>query len=593
MTANALGGESFVRDEFLSGDTMGLTSALTTSLNGLALNEQTIDVLGNNIANAGTNGFKASSVLFQTQLSRTLSVGSRSSADNGGTNPKQIGLGATSAAIFKDFSQGSITNSTSPSDLAIQGDGFFIVNGPDGNVYTRAGNFNLSSEDTLVTPSGLRVQGYGVDEDFNLVTTQLADIEIPLGDLTVAQQTRNLSISGALLSTGELSTRGATLSSQDAFVNTAGGTVVGGDTATGATLLTSLYKEGDATAMFNLNDEITFTPRKGGRILDSQTLTVSATTTLSDLMTMMDRTIGIHSGGTVPQEGGQNPGITIDANGLIQVIGNRGTVNDVSITLGDLQVFDGTSSATVEVPFTKNQFADGESAITDFIVFDSLGQEVNVKMTTYLESRDSTSSTFRYFLESVDDSDSDVVLGNGTFVFDGEGIVTSGGVHQFAIDRNNTAAVSPMQINLDLTKLTGISTESAGSAITLQGQDGSDPGSLSSFVIDETGVINGIFDNGIIRTLGQVVLARFSNPQGLLDNGDTTFLEGVSSGTPFLVTPGNFGAGTIRAGSIELSNTDIGKNLVDLIVASTNYRGNARVIDSVQRLVDELLLLGR
>ncbi len=572
---------------------MGLTSALTTSLNGLALNEQTIDVLGNNIANAGTNGFKASSVLFQTQLSRTLSVGSRSSADNGGTNPKQIGLGATSAAIFKDFSQGSITNSTSPSDLAIQGDGFFIVNGPDGNVYTRAGNFNLSSEDTLVTPSGLRVQGYGVDEDFNLVTTQLADIEIPLGDLTVAQQTRNLSISGALLSTGELSTRGGTLSSQDAFVNTAGGTVVGGDTATGATLLTSLYKEGDATAMFNLNDEITFTPRKGGRILDSQTLTVSATTTLSDLMTMMDRTIGIHSGGTVPQEGGQNPGITIDANGLIQVIGNRGTVNDVSITLGDLQVFDGTSSATVEVPFTKNQFADGESAITDFIVFDSLGQEVNVKMTTYLESRDSTSSTFRYFLESVDDSDSDVVLGNGTFVFDGEGIVTSGGVHQFAIDRNNTAAVSPMQINLDLTKLTGISTESAGSAITLQGQDGSDPGSLSSFVIDETGVINGIFDNGIIRTLGQVVLARFSNPQGLLDNGDTTFLEGVSSGTPFLVTPGNFGAGTIRAGSIELSNTDIGKNLVDLIVASTNYRGNARVIDSVQRLVDELLLLGR
>ena len=141
--------------------------------------------------------------------------------------------------------------------------------------------------------------------------------------------------------------------------------------------------------------------------------------------------------------------------------------------------------------------------------------------------------------------------------------------------------------------MTGISTTSAGSAITLQSQDGSSPGSLSRFVIDETGVINGIFDNGIIRTLGQVVLARFSNPQGLLDNGNTTFLEGVSSGTPFLVTAGNFGAGTIRSGSIELSNTDIGRNLVDLIVSSTNYRGNARVIDSVQRLVDELLLLGR
>ncbi|WP_339748350.1 flagellar hook-basal body complex protein [uncultured Rubinisphaera sp.] len=572
---------------------MGLTSALTTSLNGLALNEQTIDVIGNNIANAGTNGYKASNVLFQTQLSRTLSVGSRPTSGNGGTNPKQIGLGANSAAIVKDFTQGSITNSASPSDLAIQGDGFFIVSGSDGNVYTRAGNFNLSSEDSLVTPAGLRVQGYGVDEDFNLVTTQLTDIEIPLGDLTVAQQTRNVEISGAVLSTGTVSTQGTTLSSQDAFVNTAGGTVVGGDTASGATLLTDLYKEGDTTALFNANDVISFTPRKGGRLLEPQKLTVTATTTLAEMLTMMDQTLGIHSGGDVPTEGGSNPGVTIDANGLIQVIGNRGSVNDISLTLGDFTKTDGTTSATVEIPFSKNQTADGESSITDFIVYDSLGQEVNVKLTTYLESRDSTSSTFRYFLESNDDSDADVVLANGSFVFDGVGDVSSGAIQQFSIDRNNTAAVSPMQINIDFSTLTGISTTSAGSAITLQSQDGSSPGSLSRFVIDETGVINGIFDNGIIRTLGQVVLARFSNPQGLLDNGNTTFLEGVSSGTPFLVTAGNFGAGTIRSGSIELSNTDIGRNLVDLIVSSTNYRGNARVIDSVQRLVDELLLLGR
>ena len=108
---------------------MGLTSALNTSLNGLTLNETTIDVLGNNIANAGTNGFKSSTVLFTSQLSRTLSVGSRPSALNGGTNPRQVGLGATTSAIVKDFSQGSVTNSTSPSDLAIQGDGFFVMEG--------------------------------------------------------------------------------------------------------------------------------------------------------------------------------------------------------------------------------------------------------------------------------------------------------------------------------------------------------------------------------------------------------------------------------------------------------------------------------
>ena len=572
---------------------MGLTSALTTSLNGLALNEQTIDVLGNNIANAGTNGFKASSVLFETQLARTLSVGSRPTTENGGTNPQQIGLGATSAAILTDFSQGSVTSSTSPSDLAIQGDGFFIVNGSNGNLYTRAGNFNLSSEDSLVTPEGLRVQGYGVDEDFNLVTTQLADINIPLGDLVVAQQTRNVHIGGAMLSTGDLATQSSILRSVDSLTAAASSTFAA-DPASAATLLNSLYVEGSATPMFSNGDVVSFAPREGGRLLDPQTLTVDATTSLSDLMTLMGDTLGIVSGGDVPQEGGVDPQVRLNAAGQIEVIGNRGEVNDVSITLGDMIVNNSvTGATTVDLPFNKAQSANGESSITDFVVFDSLGQEVNVKMTTYMEGRDASSTTFRYILESVDDSDRDTIVGTGTFTFDGEGVITNGAVQQFSIDRNNTAAVSPMQISIDFSKLTGISTASAGSAITLQHQDGSNPGTLSRFVIDESGVINGIFDNGIIRTLGQVVLARFSNPQGLLEAGGTNFQEGVSSGTPFLVTPGNFGAGTIRAGAIELSNTDIGRNLVDLIVASTNYRGNARVIDSVQQLVDELLLLGR
>src|ERR1700733_14497245 len=119
------------------GKPMGLTSALNTSVNGLSLNETAIAVIGNNIANADTNGFKASDVLFTTQLSQTLSVGSGPTATNGGTNPQQIGLGASIASIATDFSQGSITNTSSPSDLAIQGQGFFVLNSPSGDVYTR------------------------------------------------------------------------------------------------------------------------------------------------------------------------------------------------------------------------------------------------------------------------------------------------------------------------------------------------------------------------------------------------------------------------------------------------------------------------
>ena len=116
---------------------MGLTSALNTSVNGLSLNETAIAVIGNNIANADTNGFKAADVLFSTQLSQTLSIGSAPTATNGGTNPQQIGLGAQIAAIQTDFSEGSITNTSSPSDLAIQGNGFFVLKSPQGQVYTR------------------------------------------------------------------------------------------------------------------------------------------------------------------------------------------------------------------------------------------------------------------------------------------------------------------------------------------------------------------------------------------------------------------------------------------------------------------------
>ena len=570
------------------GRPMGLTSALNTSLNGLTLNETSIDVLGNNIANAGTTGFKSSRVLFTTQLSRTLSVGSRPTAESGGSNPRQVGLGATTAAISKDFTQGSVTASTSPSDLAIQGDGFFVLDGPTGRVYSRSGNFHLNSQDLLTNPQGLLIQGYTVDDDFNLITTELSNINIPLGDLNVAQQTQDVTIGGALLPTGEVAVGGSVLTSSP-LTNTAGGNAAV-DPITPATLLTSVFPDGSAAALFNLGDTIDYVPETGGRSLEPQALQVGVTTTVADLLTMMDHGLGLQSGGTIPNDAtGVQPGLTVTAGGEIHLVGNMGTDNTVKVPTGSLTI----SGTTVPLAFTESQTATGESTTTEFAIFGSLGAQINVQLTAVLESVTTSSTTFRYFFESADDSDTDIAIHNGTISFDGNGQITSGGTTQMFIDRNATAAVSPMQVRIDFADVSGISSTESGSTLALQSQNGSSPGTLTSFVIDETGVINGVFDNGIIRTLGQVTLARFSNPQGLLDDGNTSFTEGVSSGPPFLATPGNFGAGSIRAGSIEVSNTDIGENLVDLIVASTNYRGNARVISSVQQLIDELLILGR
>lgn len=278
----------------------------------------------------------------------------------------------------------------------------------------------------------------------------------------------------------------------------------------------------------------------------------------------------------------------MSAGGALLIKGNRGTVNDIALNTGDLSL----DGVPLDMGFSKTQSADGQSTVTQFVVYDSLGQPATVRLSAVLESVNSSSSVFRYFVDSENDSDRNIALGNGTITFDSQGRFTGATNSVIALDRTNTSAVSPLQVSLDFSNVSGISTSASGSSLSLGNQDGSGPGTLTSFVIDEQGKINGVFDNGIIKTLGQIVISRFSNPQGLLQAGADTYRQGVSSGLPILATPGSFGSGTVRSGAIELSNTDVGRSIVDLIVASTNYRGSARVLSSVQQLVDELLTLG-
>jgi flagellar hook protein FlgE len=129
--------------------------------------------------------------------------------------------------------------------------------------------------------------------------------------------------------------------------------------------------------------------------------------------------------------------------------------------------------------------------------------------------------------------------------------------------------------------------------MTMTRQDGFPPGTLSSFSITESGLINGTFSNGAVRPLGQIRMARFANNGGLLQVGENMFAQGVNSGEAVMGDPGESGIGTLTAGALELSNTDIGQNLIELILASTQYRGGARVITTAQELLDELLSLRR
>src|SRR4029079_1825725 len=184
-------------------------SPLTTALTGMQAAETQVDVVGNNLANSQTVGFKESEPIFATQFLQTQSIGSAPSNTNGGTNPRQVGLGVRVAEIRPDFTQGTISISSTPSDLAIQGDGFFIIQGTDGEqLYTRNGVFQLNADNELVTATGQRVLGLGVNDDFEIQQTSLVPLTIPLGTAMVARPTENVTLQGVLSPSGDVADTG-------------------------------------------------------------------------------------------------------------------------------------------------------------------------------------------------------------------------------------------------------------------------------------------------------------------------------------------------------------------------------------------------
>ena len=276
------------------------------------------------------------------------------------------------------------------------------------------------------------------------------------------------------------------------------------------------------------------------------------------------------------------------------MIGNTGVDNAISIGLSGLQKVVSGETVPVSLPFSSTQDAVGESAVADFIAYDSLGIPLSVRVTAVLEERDGDSMAYRWFADSADNdplSGSNIAVGTGLITFDGNGSYASATNSTVSIDRQGVPSASPLEFEMNFAELSGLASDSASLAVSQQ--DGSAAGQLTSFIVGEDGTITGVFSNGITRTLGQIRLARFSNPAGLEQKGENLYSIGVNSGLPLPGTPGVGGIGRISSGAVELSNTDIGSNLIDLILASTMYRGNTRVITTAQQMLDELLALRR
>jgi flagellar hook protein FlgE len=181
--------------------------SLYSGISGLRANQTMMDVVGNNIANVNTTGFKASNTVFQDTLSQLIQGGSAPSATRGGTNPAQIGLGVRVAAITTNFNPGAAQSTGRSADVMIQGDGFFIEKQNGQNVYTRNGAFGFDGLGRLVGPDGGIVQGWMADGTGMINTNgPVGNLSIPLATTIAPAATTTVKLAGNLPADGSLTT---------------------------------------------------------------------------------------------------------------------------------------------------------------------------------------------------------------------------------------------------------------------------------------------------------------------------------------------------------------------------------------------------
>ncbi|NLO65643.1 MAG: flagellar hook-basal body complex protein, partial [Firmicutes bacterium] len=152
------------------------------------------------------------------------------------------------------------------------------------------------------------------------------------------------------------------------------------------------------------------------------------------------------------------------------------------------------------------------------------------------------------------------------------------------------ASANPLRIVLDFSQFTQYADTFTGKFLS---QDGYQNGALESYAIDQNGIIVGSFSNGLTRNLGQIALARFTNPAGLERIGSTMFIETPNSGTAQIEAAGQPGYGTISPSSLEMSNVDLSEEFTEMIITQRGFQANSRIITSSDEMLQELVNLKR
>lgn len=550
---------------------MGILSSLFAGVSGLNANGTALSVIGNNIANLSTVGFKGSKATFADLISSSIS---------GGSGAIQTGIGVALTSVQGNFSQGSLATSSNVLDLAIDGNGFFIVKDSQGGTfYSRAGLFRLDKNNNVVDPTGFKLQGFLADPT-GTITGTIGDIALP--STTASPRATTTALVAANLNS-------ATTPTGDGVQ-----TVTVANGLTGSALATAIQ---NAVRALTPNDPFKAAAYAG----------FTATVNASNIFTFTSGMTGTTNNSTTG-----TGTVVVAANGSDTLASNLNMLTPTSTTGTDFLLSD---------PPATSDFS------TSMTVFDSLGN--SHLLTTYFTKIGANTwnynivasandvVTANYHSSNIDTTLGIVRVGSGTLTFGTNGTLDreSPVIRYDTGTAAGTAGTTPGQLQIDFigatqdqqivmnfgssvttdggSGLDGTTQFGSTSALVQQTQDGFAAGSLQAFSVDTNGIISGRFSNGQLRALAQVVLARFPDPIGLTRTGKNTFAQSGNSGQPVTGTPDSAGLGRVLSNSLELSNVDLGESFIDMIAAQRGFQANSRVITTSDEILQELVNLKR
>ena len=370
-----------------------MSFALSAGVTGLQAHQKMLDVAGNNLANVNTTAFKASRITFAELLSETIKKASQPTSEVGGTNPLQMGSGVGIAGVSPNMAQGNLMNTGNPLDLAIEGEGYYVLSDGSQDIYSRAGAFGVDADSNLVDPAtGYFVQRIGsVGESDGFQTSGISNICVPYDVAMPARATTEVVVSGNLSADATYPTSRAQV-----IASNIGYTTNNGTTAVGVTELSDLDQ---FSGTFSGNGVITFSGYKpDGTSLASATpavdltMDVTATTTLADVLSWLNTdegTAGVNEEQTITgtatsgtftlSYGGETTGV-LDWN---DTAGDIETALELLTGIDDVTVAGGPlGTAGVTVTFDGALVEETDVALLTVNDIDLAGGTVSVAETT-------------------------------------------------------------------------------------------------------------------------------------------------------------------------------------------------------------------